>query len=227
MGMAQSTWGHALQGNAINIRNAVQALRLDIETGADSNPYRKVSSYLTKIENEAVKILDRKMVSPLSSESGAECVLISDLIDARISQLWENEPYSGVPVEKHLLKDLVANVSSDWFRRALDILIDNAVKAMEGSTTRLLRVSTKSIGTQIEIRVADNGPGIPQGMREKLFREQIAKPDGSDGSGIGLLMAQTIIQTYKGTIELERTSLRGTTFLIKLPSGTVAVGARV
>jgi len=69
----------------------------------------------------------------------------------------------------------------------------------------------------IEISVRDTGPGIPEGVLERIFREPVDKPVGSRGAGIGLILAQTIVQTYGGDIRVEPPSGRGTNMVIVLP----------
>ena len=71
---------------------------------------------------------------------------------------------------------------------------------------------------QVELRIHDEGNGVPEIVRDKLFRELIPKDKDRDGMGIGGLLAATIIEEHDGHIELENTNLPGTTVLIRLPT---------
>jgi len=69
---------------------------------------------------------------------------------------------------------------------------------------------------RLEIRVADNGPGIPDSIREQLF-EPFVTSGKQSGSGLGLAVAQKIVQDHGGEILVENTSRAGTTFIVTIP----------
>lgn len=215
MGMVSAAWRHVIEGHAMTIREEVGHLR------ADSTPedIDRIEGRLAKIERLAQLILEKPITPPLSEEEGVGSVSVNDLLCERIRQLWENEPYSSVEHELAFDLDKAATVraSSEWLRRAFDILIDNAIDAMGNISTPTLCISTRAEGASAEIVFADNGRGIPKEIQPKLFHEPIKKPKGSEGLGIGLLMAQTILQTYGGEIRLEASDHTGTTMIVVLP----------
>ena len=70
-------------------------------------------------------------------------------------------------------------------------------------------------GAYVAIGVSDTGTGIPQDLRDKIFRLYFSTK--SDGSGIGLAMTFRIVQLHDGTIDFKSEPDKGTTFLIRLP----------
>jgi two-component system nitrogen regulation sensor histidine kinase GlnL len=68
----------------------------------------------------------------------------------------------------------------------------------------------------LELRVTDNGPGIPEELRERIFYPLVSGRDG--GSGLGLTLSQTFVQYHHGTIECDSKPGR-TCFTIMLPLG--------
>ena len=88
---------------------------------------------------------------------------------------------------------------------------------MSESTKKLMTIATRQTDGWVEIAVSDTGKGIPEDVLSKLFTEPIKKPKGSKGQGVGVLMAQTIIQAFGGEIVVESTSPAGTTLAIRLP----------
>ena len=114
-------------------------------------------------------------------------VPVNGLIRERVKQLWENEPYKSIDVQTDLSLDDMKTVraSSEWLRRALDILIDNAVTAMAGCPRRKITIQTDQENDKAMIFVSDTGKGIPADNRPHLFIEKIEKPEGSKGLGIG------------------------------------------
>ena len=68
----------------------------------------------------------------------------------------------------------------------------------------------------LELQVIDNGPGIPEDIREHMFYPLVSGRPG--GSGLGLTLAQSFVQQHQGTIECESRSGQ-TRFTIRLPLG--------
>ncbi len=216
MGMASSSWRHAIRNYATTIQDLVELARRDIAARATAE---KVRERLSRIEDMVAKIQGAPITAPLQAEEGVRSVVINELLEERVKQLWGREPYKGVQIALDLRADETATVraSPDWLRRAFDILIDNAVEAMVDSATRQLTVVTQLMNSGVEVAIKDTGKGIPNRVLQRLFQAPISKPKGSKGLGVGLLMAHTIVQTYRGDIRLDSTGPSGTTMIIWLP----------
>jgi len=216
MGMASSAWRHANQGKAITIKEETETVRSEVP---DGELRESIIKRLTKIERLANEILEEPITAPLGNEEAAESVLINELLRERLKQLQENTPYSSIAITWNLeLKESVTvRASREWLRRALDILIDNAVEAMSDSASKSIHITTSQEDVWVEINIKDTGKGIPEDILPKLFQEPIKKTVGSKGQGVGLLMAQTIIQAFGGEITVTSTSPQGTNMLVRLP----------
>jgi two-component system, NtrC family, sensor kinase len=82
-----------------------------------------------------------------------------------------------------------------------------------------VRVSTKKTGDKIEIRVMDNGTGIPQMMSEKIFQPFFTTKPSGQGTGLGLSISHDIIRSHGGEIKVESNENKGTEFIIQIPIG--------
>jgi signal transduction histidine kinase len=107
-----------------------------------------------------------------------------------------------------------------WFdtkkvERALYNLLLNACDAVSGEDGRI-SIELTEINHGVQIRVVDNGPGIPESIRTKLF-EPFVSYGKENGTGLGLTVVQKIIQDHGGDIVLEKTSEEGTVFRVNLP----------
>ena len=78
-------------------------------------------------------------------------------------------------------------------------------------------VSTKMQGGKIEISVKDNGPGIPEKVKEKIFQPFFTTKPTGQGTGLGLSLSYDIIRANGGEIMVESTENKGTEFLIVIP----------
>ena len=101
-------------------------------------------------------------------------------------------------------------------------LITNAFQAMEGREGKLF-LSTRSLKDTVEVKVKDNGKGIPQKHLNKIFDPFFTTKGPGEGTGLGLNIAYRIVTKYEGTIEVESKEGVGTTFTLKFPVGKEAV----
>jgi signal transduction histidine kinase len=81
-----------------------------------------------------------------------------------------------------------------------------------------LRASTRNLGDAVEIRIRDNGTGIPPEVREKMFDPFFTTKPAGEGTGLGLSMSHDIIvKQHGGTIEVDTEQGNFTEFRIVLP----------
>jgi signal transduction histidine kinase len=79
-----------------------------------------------------------------------------------------------------------------------------------------IRIDIKSAGDSFEVRVADDGIGIPEGIRNSLFDPFISSGK-SNGTGLGLAIVSKIVRDHCGSVTVESTGEAGTIFLVKFP----------
>ncbi len=78
-------------------------------------------------------------------------------------------------------------------------------------------VSTKNLGSHIEIRVKDNGNGIPQKLLDKIFQPFFTTKPTGQGTGLGLSLSYDIVKAHGGELKVETKENEGTEFIIILP----------
>lgn len=104
-------------------------------------------------------------------------------------------------------------------RQLLDNLLNNAAKyAPPGST---IHISLKAEDNLIIFSVADEGPGIPQSEQGRIFEKFYRAsnvPEQVDGSGIGLAIVKSIVDSHQGRIWVESVMGKGSTFFVVLPA---------
>jgi PAS domain S-box-containing protein len=90
--------------------------------------------------------------------------------------------------------------------------------AKEAGFRPLIKVSTRDLGEAVEVRVRDNGIGIPPEVREKLFQPFFTTKPTGEGTGLGLSISYDIVtQQHGGTIEVESEPGNFTEFTVRLP----------
>jgi signal transduction histidine kinase len=108
---------------------------------------------------------------------------------------------------------LMANCDADLLKQAALNVIQNGAQAMpEGGT---LEVSLAEDRKFAVLRISDQGSGIPDEIKDKIFDLYFTTKAG--GSGIGLAMTYRIVQLHHGSIEVQSNADRGTEFLLRIP----------
>jgi two-component system NtrC family sensor kinase len=112
--------------------------------------------------------------------------------------------------------------------RVLLNLINNAFYAvnekaqLNGSYEPIVEVSTAAIkppsgGLGVEIKVKDNGNGIPQKVLDKIFQPFFTTKPTGQGTGLGLSLSYDIFKAHGGELKVENQEGRGATFVIQIP----------
>ena len=89
-----------------------------------------------------------------------------------------------------------------------------------------LQVSTRDLGEAVEVRVRDNGTGIPPEIRDQLFQPFFTTKPTGEGTGLGLSITWDIVtQQHGGSIEVDSEPGEFTEFTIRLPRNGQAAGS--
>lgn len=140
---------------------------------------------------------------------------VRSAVERAVSGVRAHPEYQRIRI--HILSE---GLTEGWFdfkkiERALLNLLLNACEAVPAEAGRI-EIGLRRAGDKLQIRVTDNGPGIAEAVREKLF-EPFVSYGKENGTGMGLTVVQKIVQDHSGEVIVERTSTSGTTFLISIP----------
>jgi signal transduction histidine kinase len=123
----------------------------------------------------------------------------------------------GVTIERgQMLPEIDAD--PEQLKEVLVNLVVNACEAMErgGSIVIQEQEVNSSEGVRLAVvRVVDNGPGIPDSIRQKVLQPFFTTKE--EGTGLGLSIAARIIEEHHGSIEIESNENGGAAFIISLP----------
>jgi len=146
---------------------------------------------------------------------------IALMIQRAVSMVRSHPASRDVKVTLNGLSSIEAWVDSRKLGRAVYNLILNACQAAKrGKGPPRVTLSLYEDEQSIGIRVADNGPGVPASLRQKIFLPFVSEGRES-GIGLGLTLAQQIAQEHGGRVDLDETSEGETVFTINLPKASL------
>jgi signal transduction histidine kinase len=142
------------------------------------------------------------------------------VIRETLEDLSEKAAEAGVTVHADLDEGAVVGCGEALFRELVGNLAGNAIKFMVGREERRLSLVLRVCGPVSELEVSDTGPGIPPESLGRIFDPFYRVPGvGTPGSGLGLAIVRRVVEAHDGTINVQSTIGRGTTFRVVLPCG--------
>ena len=223
---------HELRTPLTVIRTAAFNLR-----GKMAHMPEQVERYggLIQEQTEKLEALVEQVLSFARTNAGAvirekEPVRVEELIERSLDSCRAGIEKAGVALEKHVAPDLPWIPADELaMRQALQNLIENALKyGTEGSHWIGIFASAVDCG-QVEIRVADRGPGIPRDEQARIFdpffRGRRAVRDQVHGTGLGLDIVKKIVEAHGGSIRVRSEPGKLTEFVVRVPAAEPGAGA--
>ncbi len=219
-----AAWREMARALAHEIKNPLTPIRLAV--GEMSDRYGGGDERYAGLLRECVGIVDeeiealRKLVREFSEfarfpELHAERTDIIALL-LEIGRLY-GEKKVALPESR---SPLFAVIDRDQIRRALINLVDNGLTACRAAgRPERVRLDARPSADAVRIDVADEGCGIVESDRKRIFEPHFTT--GADGMGLGLPIVEGIVRSHGGSIVVESQAGKGTVFSITLPAGPV------
>ncbi len=140
---------------------------------------------------------------------------ISEVLNQFIEQQQEEVDNCQLNITFHnKLSDEEVNLSTDAFKSSLQNLINNACQAAEDVVNIVIDLDNNH-ENQISLNITDDGPGIPDSVKARIFEPFITTR--VDGTGLGLAVIDAVVRAHKGSISVKDADEKGTCFTISLP----------
>ena len=192
-----------------------------------------ISEQEDKLDKESIDYLRRmqKAASRMSSliqdllsfsrvstrQQQAKCVDLSEIADDVMLDIETRVHETGAEVKIGKLPKVMADPTH--MRQLMQNLISNAIKFHRPDVKPRVNISAKSRNGWAEITVKDNGIGIEEQYRDKIFDvfQRLNTRSNYEGTGIGLAVCRKIVEKYGGEISVVTKQGAGTAFVVKMP----------
>lgn len=209
------------------LRTPLTSIQLNLELLRDGDDHDGVAVNSALASTRRMNLLVSDLLLLARADSGSqpatETVDLSQVVESALSEV---EPIaSGHQLLSDLGEDCELRGDANSLQRAARNLIENAVRHTPAGTR--ITVTTRKEGDSVSLVVADDGPGLAEGMEEKVF-ERFARAEGkadttrSEGTGLGLAIVKAVAESHGGSASAYNGDSGGARFTVSVPAATEA-----
>jgi two-component system NtrC family sensor kinase len=204
---------HEINNPLTGILTNSSLLLEDLEQG---DPKREDVEIIVKETIRCREIVKRLLDFARQTKPQKKLTNVNSLIENIILLVRNQASFRNIEIEKHLEENLPSILSdTDQIQQVFVNIILNAAEAMT-TGGRLSIASALSKDRQfINVAFVDSGPGIPEEHRERIFDPFYTTKE--HGTGLGLAISYGIVEQHGGTISVESSIGKGSTFMVQLP----------
>ncbi len=144
---------------------------------------------------------------------------LHDLVESLLSSLHPETRKYPVEIINNISKDVVMDsFPGDFYQLFTNLILNAMIHGFEGREEGVLNLSATILEHELTLSIKDNGVGMSEEVKDKLFEPFYTSKRGQGGSGLGLSIVKNIVkQKLHGQIRVESTQGVGTTFIINCP----------
>ncbi|MCP4006801.1 MAG: Pr2TM family membrane protein [bacterium] len=211
---------HEIRNPITAAKSLVQQMGEDPSSGENVEYADVALEELDRVERSISHLLRYAREEAMASES----IRMSEVIDSALDSLGDRLEALGVNIERH--QDTEGEMVGDpeKLRRVLINLVGNAIDAFEEADTSSpalhISMGENLAGTDVWVRVKDNGPGIDEETQARIFTPFFTSK--ANGTGLGLAITRKLVDAHGGEIEIGSSPGNGTEFVVQLPKHPIA-----
>ncbi len=211
---------HEFKNPLASIRTATDMALEDVHPGERRRFLEMIQKDVARMERLLSEAREISRIDARLDDEERTDIPLDHLLSGLVESFHLRNADAGLHFDLALADaDVIVFASADRLTQAFENLIDNAVSfSPEGGR---ITIALKADAESSETTIADEGPGIPDGHRDRIFSRFFSyRPDddtGSNHTGLGLALARSIVESHGGTITAEPRSGGGTKMVVVLP----------
>ena len=200
------------------LRTPVAALQASVETLLREQPERperdRLEAAVARESERLGRLVDDLLgLARLEAHPNREPADLAAIALPLVQDARGRAPQATITLNTN--NDASVNGDPDALERVLRNLIDNALAAIQ--PTGVIEVQLQRRNGWVETRVTDDGPGVPEPQRERIFERFVRLDPSKPGHGLGLAIARRIAQQHHGDLTCDTTP-RGASFTLRIPA---------
>jgi signal transduction histidine kinase len=207
---------------AHEIRNPITAAKSLVQQ-MEEDPTRAENVEYARVALEELMRVERSVSHLLrfarDEEMGLAEVRMADVVDSALETFRDRCERSGIALERRVDSEGWMRGDAEKLRRVVINLVGNAIDALAEGGAKDPRIEVAMgenlAGTEVWVRVKDNGPGIDAEAQRKLFSPFYTSKAG--GTGLGLAICRKLVDAHGGSVEVTSAPGHGAEFLLTFP----------
>lgn len=207
------TLRHDITGDLSLLRARLRMVNRNV-TFEDDRHAEHLSVALDRVEamDEFLRTMQTYLQSVAGEDHSLEAIAMGTVLEEHVDSVGEAYPdveirFAGAPEVTVMADDLLGRVFVN--------ILKNAVRHNDSATSRI-EIEGERLEDTVRVRIADDGPGIPEDRREAIF-ERGERGTESGGTGFGLYLVKDVVEGYGGAVRVRDNHPRGTVFEVDLP----------
>ncbi len=219
----ESAWREMAKQIAHEIKNPLTPMKLSVQLllRTWSNQDDNFGERLKKVSETLIEQIDT--LSAIASEFSAFAKMPKahnekvDLVSKlqTVVQLFDNEEKTKISLETHNQKEVMILADKEQLSRVFINVIKNGIQSVPEGISAEIYVELTTYGNNAKVTIEDNGSGIPESKKDKLFKPSFTTK--TKGMGMGLAIVKNIVNNANGEIWFESEENKGTKFFIEFP----------
>jgi two-component system NtrC family sensor kinase len=223
VGKLAATVAHEINNPLFGILTNARLARKHIDQSELApEPKTKLAGKLVIIERESQRcgeIVKNLLMFSRQAPLHVEPVAMKTVIDRTVALIRHSYQLQNIQLEVECSDAAVVHGDPGQLQQVLLALLVNAGDAMPQGGQVSVAVTVE--GQEVVMRIRDNGPGIPEELRERIFEPFFSTKEDGQRTGLGLAIAAGIVEQHEGNINVTSYVGKGTEFTIRLPSSDV------
>ena len=222
-GLGRLTAGvaHEINNPIAVVQHSLERIResRSLSAGGDERYIENGLAATDRVVRIVRRLLDAGRVASAEA-ANVEPFLIAPVARKALEMVGRHLSEAQVSVE--VADDLTALGDRGLVSQVIENLLVNAAQALEQRPNARIVLRAARVEDLVHVSVADNGPGVPEHVRARLFEPFVTTKAVGKGSGLGLAVSKGLMRSQHGDLILERTSAFGTEMRLSLPSTPLA-----
>jgi len=216
LGVLAANIAHEVNNPLTGIMGILEIMRNESsKKGIDDEPFERISSNLDRIKNIVRGLLDfsRKKINVIKDFD------INEVVEKTASFFRMQPRFKWIVIKCETRSDIpLIRGDPGQIEQVLQDLLLNSAQAIKDDGKIIISTDHDPSSREVIIKIKDNGCGIPLEHLDKIFEPFFTTREHDQGTGLGLAVSQTLVNQHGGSIYVENTSSKGSTFVVRLPS---------
>jgi two-component system C4-dicarboxylate transport sensor histidine kinase DctB len=222
LGQMLATLAHEINQPLAAIQTFIASTKIFAKRGDTPQVSRNIDLISDLADRMASLAAHLKTFARKSEPGHREPVQISRAVEGALFLVDSRLRSGAVQVEKEIEPNLLVMGHAVQLEQVLVNVLLNAIDAITGVANSTIKIGVKSINDMVVISIADNGPGIPDDVKDRIFDPFVTTKPVGKGLGLGLSISYGIVQDFHGRIYAANLPDGGAKVTVELPRLTQA-----